>query len=68
MEAEAQCAFLNAINLTNGTITDDSDIWLFGGKTVYKNFFNQQQFVKEFKAEDIKHTFSKNRKKINVEL
>lgn len=39
MEAEAQCAYLNEINLTEGTITDDSDIWLFGGKTVNKNFF-----------------------------
>ncbi|CAH0557370.1 unnamed protein product [Brassicogethes aeneus] len=38
MEAEAQCAFLDDVNLTDGTITDDSDIWLFGGKTVYKNF------------------------------
>uniref|UniRef100_A0A182SWL0 XPG-I domain-containing protein n=1 Tax=Anopheles maculatus TaxID=74869 RepID=A0A182SWL0_9DIPT len=32
MEAEAQCAFLNQIEMTDGTITDDSDIWLFGGK------------------------------------
>lgn len=59
MEAEAQCAFLNEINLTDGTITDDSDIWLFGGKTVYKNFFNQSKLVLEFQAEDIQHSFSK---------
>lgn len=58
MEAEAQCAFLNEINLTDGTITDDSDIWLFGGKTVYKNFFNQSKYVMEFKAEDIQESFS----------
>ncbi|PSN40490.1 hypothetical protein C0J52_05251 [Blattella germanica] len=29
MEAEAQCAFLDFMSLTDGTITDDSDIWLF---------------------------------------
>lgn len=58
MEAEAQCAFLDAIGLTDGTITDDSDIWLFGGKTVYKNFFNQTKHVMEFKAENIQHSFS----------
>lgn len=59
MEAEAQCAFLESASLTDGTITDDSDIWLFGGKTVYKNFFNQSKHVLEYRAEDIKHHFSK---------
>lgn len=58
MEAEAQCAFLEQINLTNGTITDDSDIWLFGGKTVYKNFFDQSKRVMEFQSENIQHHFS----------
>lgn len=59
MEAEAQCAFLNQIGLTDGTITDDSDIWLFGGNTVYKNFFNQKKHVLEYRAETIQHHFSK---------
>ncbi|XP_041359728.1 DNA repair protein complementing XP-G cells-like isoform X2 [Gigantopelta aegis] len=45
MEAEAQCAFLDSANLIDGTITDDSDIWLFGGRTVYKNFFNHNRHV-----------------------
>lgn len=54
MEAEAQCAFLNEIHLTDGTITDDSDIWLFGGQTVYKNFFDQNKLVMEFKLASIK--------------
>ncbi|XP_066143678.1 DNA excision repair protein ERCC-5 homolog isoform X2 [Euwallacea fornicatus] len=57
MEAEAQCAFLDAVDLTDGTITDDSDIWLFGGQTVYKNFFNQSKYVMEFRAENIEHHF-----------
>lgn len=57
MEAEAQCAFLNAINLTDGTITDDSDIWLFGGQTVYKNFFDQNKLVMEFQKSNIKKLF-----------
>ncbi|CAH2004406.1 unnamed protein product [Acanthoscelides obtectus] len=64
MEAEAQCAFLDAIDLTDGTITDDSDIWLFGGKTVYKNFFNQSKYVMEFKAENIKHHFKLTREQM----
>lgn len=58
MEAEAQCAYLNEIHLTDGTITDDSDIWLFGGGTVYKNFFNQSKLVMEYKIENIESIFS----------
>lgn len=59
MEAEAQCAFLENAKLTDGTITDDSDIWLFGGKTVYKNFFNQKKHVLQFLSERIEKSFSK---------
>lgn len=64
MEAEAQCAFLNAVDLTHGTITDDSDIWLFGGRTVYKNFFAQNKHVLEYRAEQIEQTFNCNRGKL----
>lgn len=64
MEAEAQCAFLNEINLTDGTITDDSDIWLFGGKIVYKNFFNQSKRVMEFRSENIEHHFKLSRQQM----
>lgn len=59
MEAEAQCAFLESVKLTDGTITDDSDIWLFGGKTVYKNFFNQKKHVLQFVSERIERSYSK---------
>lgn len=58
MEAEAQCAFLESVKLTDGTITDDSDIWLFGGKTVYKNFFNQKKHVLQFISERIEKSYS----------
>lgn len=57
MEAEAQCAYLEQIHLTDGTITDDSDIWLFGGQCVYKNFFDNNKKVLEFRASDIQHYF-----------
>lgn len=64
MEAEAQCAFLNMINLTDGTISDDSDIWLFGGQTVYKNFFVQKKIVMEFRRENIEEIFHLDRQKL----
>lgn len=64
MEAEAQCAFLNAIKLTDGTITDDSDIWLFGAERVYKNFFVQKKMVMEFRKENIEEAMNLDRKKL----
>ncbi|KAL9928954.1 rad2 superfamily protein mus201 [Glossina fuscipes fuscipes] len=64
MEAEAQCAFLDIVDLTQGTITDDSDIWLFGGRTVYKNFFAQNKHVMEFRADQIKQNFNCDRYKL----
>ncbi|XP_045766289.1 DNA excision repair protein ERCC-5 isoform X2 [Maniola jurtina] len=64
MEAEAQCAFLENAKLTDGTITDDSDIWLFGGKTVYKNFFNQKKHVLQFLSERIEKSFNLSREQL----
>ncbi|CAH0748721.1 unnamed protein product [Diatraea saccharalis] len=64
MEAEAQCAFLESANLTDGTITDDSDIWLFGGRTVYKNFFNQKKHVLQFLSERIEKSFNLTREQL----
>ncbi|KAF8771146.1 DNA excision repair protein ERCC-5-like [Argiope bruennichi] len=63
-EAEAQCAFYDYQNLTHGTITDDSDVWLFGGKRVYKNFFTQQKYVEFYKDHEIFTHFGLSRKKL----
>ncbi|KAG8183978.1 hypothetical protein JTE90_007411 [Oedothorax gibbosus] len=63
-EAEAQCAFYDLANLSHGTITDDSDVWLFGGKRVYKNFFTQQKYVEFFKDHEIFTHFGLSRKKL----
>lgn len=61
MEAEAQCAALEMLGLTKGTITDDSDIWLFGGQTVYRNFFNQSKYVEMYKLFDIQEKLALDR-------
>ncbi|KAH7669465.1 XPG/Rad2 endonuclease protein [Dioscorea alata] len=36
-EAEAQCALLNAESLCDGCFSSDSDIFLFGARTVYRD-------------------------------
>ena len=37
----------------DGIITDDSDIFLFGGTNVFKNMFNQAKYVEKFRLEKI---------------
>lgn len=36
MEAEAQCAWLDEAKLVDGVVTDDNDVFLFGGQHVYR--------------------------------
>ncbi|KIY67260.1 PIN domain-like protein [Cylindrobasidium torrendii FP15055 ss-10] len=53
MEAEAQCAALVSLGLVDGIITDDSDVFLFGGERVFKNMFNQSKTVECFLSADL---------------
>ncbi|XP_058078117.1 single-strand DNA endonuclease 1 [Magnolia sinica] len=38
-EAEAQCALLNSESLCDGCFTADSDVFLFGARTVYRDLY-----------------------------
>lgn len=64
MEAEAQCAALDRLDQTHGTITDDSDIWLFGGRHVYRNFFNQNKYVEHYQIVDMQNQLGLDRSKL----
>ncbi|XP_007554010.1 DNA repair protein complementing XP-G cells [Poecilia formosa] len=64
MEAEAQCAALDRADQTNGTITDDSDVWLFGGRHVYRNFFSQNKYVEHYQYSDLQSQLGLDRTKM----
>nr|XP_034353922.1 DNA repair protein complementing XP-G cells isoform X2 [Arvicanthis niloticus] len=64
MEAEAQCAILDLTDQTSGTITDDSDIWLFGARHVYKNFFNKNKFIEYYQYVDFYNQLGLDRNKL----
>ena len=44
-EAEAQCAALEQLGLVDGVVTEDSDTFLFGGTSVYRNMFQDNKIV-----------------------
>lgn len=52
-EAEAQCAFLEKIGLVDGIITEDSDVFLFGGRNVYRNLFKKDSQIQSFSMKNI---------------
>ena len=41
------------INQVDGIVTDDSDVFLFGAKTVYKNIFREEKMLEVYCAKDI---------------
>lgn len=54
-EAEAMCAALSKNDLTDGCLTNDGDFFLYGGKTIYRDFgINpKDQSVLVYTAKDI---------------
>ncbi|KAL2369653.1 DNA excision repair protein ERCC-5 [Blastomyces gilchristii SLH14081] len=64
MEAEAQCAELLSLGLVDGVVTDDSDIFLFGGTRVYKNMFNTVKFVECYLSNDLEKEYNLDRSKL----
>ncbi|XP_050382696.1 DNA repair protein UVH3 isoform X3 [Argentina anserina] len=64
MEAEAQCAYLELANLVDGVVTDDSDVFLFGARSVYKNIFDDRKYVETYFMKDIESELGLTREKL----
>ncbi|KIW61935.1 hypothetical protein PV05_02001 [Exophiala xenobiotica] len=64
MEAEAQCAELVHLGLVDGIVTDDSDIFLFGGTRIYKNMFNAAKYVECYLASELEKEFLLDRRRL----
>ena len=63
-EAEAECAALLQQHLVDGIVTDDSDVFLFGGARVYRNMFNNNQTVECYLLSDLERELGLDRAKL----
>ena len=52
-EAEAQCATLELLGLVDGVVTEDSDVFLFGARHVYRNIFEQKKYAERYRVEEV---------------
>jgi DNA excision repair protein ERCC-5 len=57
-EAEAQCVELERLGLVDGIVTEDSDAFVFGGNTIYKNMFDEMKYVEVYRASDAEKEMS----------
>ncbi|GAA6027996.1 hypothetical protein JCM8097_001821 [Rhodosporidiobolus ruineniae] len=63
-EAEAECAALQARQLVDGIVTDDSDVFLFGGSRIYRNMFNEKKYVECYLLQDLEREVGLDRDKL----
>jgi DNA excision repair protein ERCC-5 len=63
-EAEAQCAALEQMGIVDGIITEDSDVFLFGGKNIFRGVF--QNNIRYYSASKIQQSLKMNREKMII--
>ncbi|KAK5975952.1 XPG I-region [Trichostrongylus colubriformis] len=55
-EAEAQCVELEGLGLVQGVISDDSDVWAFGVKHVYRHLFSKNKNVQHYDSNVVRQS------------
>jgi hypothetical protein len=50
--------------LVDGVVTDDSDVFLFGVKRVYRHIFEHGQYAESYHAEDVQRELGLTRDKL----
>lgn len=63
-EAEAECAELLSRSLVDGIVTDDSDVFLFGGTRIYRHMFNEKEIVECYLMSDLDRELGLDRDKL----
>ncbi|KAM0675053.1 hypothetical protein GVAV_001392 [Gurleya vavrai] len=59
LEADSQCAYLNERNLVDAVITEDNDVFLYGCKKVYKNYFKKNKDIEMYEMCKIENILSR---------
>ena len=63
-EAEAQCAQLERAGIVDGIATEDNDVFLFGGRNVYKHLFDQKHHIEVYSMEDVESELQLSRREL----
>lgn len=59
VEADSQCAYLTESDLVDGIISEDNDIFLFGGKCLFRNYFKKNKRIMRFNLVDLEETITR---------
>ena len=63
-EAESQCAAFEQSGIAAAVITDDSDVFLFGGRRIFRNLFTRNKDSSSLEMDDIENLLQLDRQSL----